>query len=144
MTVEEIIRELEIGNNVVLESGKTYDFTDKHSILVNGYLNGNGSTIISKNLIPNGQMKFLFNLMQDGTIINLNIIGPNQNIGPGTSSENYWGAVNVLNRGTIKNCNFSNCDKWAIRCTSHPSIVDQVSISNCTFNNIKRMGRHLF
>lgn len=140
MTVEEIIEKLELGEDVTLESGKTYDFTDKHSISIKGILYGNGATIVSKKFFPSGQMKFLFHLYQNGRIVNVNIQGPNPNIGPGLSSTDYWGAVNVINSGIIEKCTFDSCDKWAIRCTSHPNLVDKVHIEECVFNNIKRLG----
>ncbi len=138
MTTEDIIRELELGNDVTLDSSQIYDFTDKHSIKIKGTLNGNGSLIVANNLFQSQGLRFLF-LLDKGTIKNLNIVGPNGEIGPSNRSH-YWGAVNIISSGNIINCNFRDCDKWAIKCTSKKALVEKMFIDNCTFNNIRRSG----
>lgn len=138
MTTEEIIRELELGNDVTLEKDKTYDFTNYHSIKVKGLFDGNGATIVANELYKNEKLRFLF-LLEGGKIINLNIVGPNGNTGP-QNTVDYWGAINIVSSGIIINCTFTNCDKWGIKCTSRKVLVEKMTIHNCIFRNIRRSG----
>jgi len=138
--VPSIIEALREGKTVTLDSGVVYNFTDYKNIPVTGEFNLNGATIKADSMLQTAfnDNQYLF-LLDGGTIHSGQIIGASgRNYAIKTG---YFGAIQVMTKGSIKNMKFKHCDKWAIRIFGDRwSNNDTSFIISCSFDSIPRDG----
>lgn len=137
--VRDIVNQLEQGKPVMLDSGVVYNFTGYKDIKVTAPFNLNHATIKCDSMLQVAFNDNHYLFITTDSIYNGNIVGTN---GRSESLKaGYFGAIQVLEGGSVTSVNFNKCDKWCIVTTGNRfTLNDTIRITNCTFDSTATTG----
>lgn len=137
--VRDIVQQLIDGKPVTLDSGVVYNFTGYKDIPVTAPFNLNHATIKCDSMLQVGFNDNHYLFITSDSIYNGKIVGVNGRSESLTTG--YFGAIQVLEGGSVLSVQFNKCDKWCIVTTGNKfSLTDTIPITNCSFDSTARNG----
>jgi len=137
--VPEIVNQLRQGKPVTLDSGVVYNFSGYKDIPVTAPFNLNHATIKCDSMLQVGFNDNHYLFITSDSIYNGKIVGVNGR--SDALQTGYFGAIQVLEGGSVSSVQFNKCDKWCIVTTGNKfSLTDTIPIRNCSFDSTARNG----